>query len=108
MDVLSSPVDTASILDRAQAPRGFRPPAGGDASSVKKAADNFEAMFLSQMFSHMFDSIEVDPMFGGGHGEQMFRSLLVNEYGKSIVKAGGIGISEHLQRDMLRLQEVQA
>jgi hypothetical protein len=56
----------------------------------------------------MFDSVEVDPLFGGGHGEQMFRSMLVNEYGKGIVKAGGLGISEQLQRDMLRLQEVQA
>jgi Rod binding domain-containing protein len=108
MDALSSPVDTASVLDRANAPRGIRLPHGGDPASVRKAADDCEAMFLSQMFSHMFDSVEVDPLFGGGHGEQMFRSMLVNEYGKGIVKAGGLGISEQLQRDMLRLQEVQA
>ena len=108
MDALSAPVDAASLLDRANAPRTPRVPASGGQGAVKKAADDFESMFVSQMFSHMFDSVEVDPLFGGGHGEQMFRSLLVNEYGKSVVKAGGLGISAQLQRDMLRLQEVQA
>lgn len=108
MDGLSSPVDTGSLLDRANAPKPMRLPHGGDRASIKKAGDEFEAMFLSQMFSHMFDSVEVDPMFGGGHGEQMFRTMLVNEYGKNIVKAGGLGISAQLQNEMLRLQEAQA
>jgi peptidoglycan hydrolase FlgJ len=107
MDI-SAPMDTTAALARATAPTAPRLARGADMSAVKKAADEFEGMFLSQMLGHMFDSVEVDPLFGGGHGEEMFRSMLINEYGKSMVKAGGLGLSAQIQRDMLRLQEVQA
>jgi Rod binding domain-containing protein len=46
-------------------------------------------------------------MFGGGQGEKVFRSLLFQEYGKQTAKAGGIGIADMVQKEILRLQEVQ-
>lgn len=73
--------------------------------AVRKAADDFEAMFLSEMLGHMFSEIPVNEMFGGGAGEKIFRSLLVNEYSKNMVKAGGIGISAAVQQEILSLQE---
>lgn len=73
--------------------------------NIKDAAQQFEAVFLGEMFSHMFDSVKVDPMFGGGQGEKMFRSMLVQEYGKEMAKGQGIGISSQLQKMMLQMQE---
>jgi Rod binding domain-containing protein len=46
-------------------------------------------------------------MFGGGKGEEMYRSLLVEEYGKTIAKAGGVGIADQVKAEMLKLQEVK-
>lgn len=74
---------------------------------VKEAAQQFEAVFLGEMFSHMFEGTEVDPMFGGGQGEKMFRSMLIQEYGKEMAKGPGIGISTQLQQMMLKMQEAQ-
>lgn len=69
------------------------------------AAKDFEAVFLSEMFSHMFEGIEPNPMFGGGSGEKMFRSMMIQEYGKNMAKHGGIGISDQLQKMMIQMQE---
>ncbi len=72
---------------------------------MAQAAREFEAMFLSQMFSHMFSSIKTDPYFGGGTGEEMFKSLMVDEYGKMMSRNGGIGLSHAVQSAMIEAQQ---
>ena len=74
---------------------------------TKAAAQDFEAVFLSEIFSHMFEGLNVDPMFGGGSGEKMFRGMMVQEYGKMMAKGGGIGISDQLQKMMIQMQAKQ-
>jgi Rod binding domain-containing protein len=73
---------------------------------VRRAAEEFEAVFISQMLAPMFEGLESDQLFGGGPGEDIYRSILVEEYGKAIARSGGIGISDAVQREILRLQEV--
>ncbi len=72
-----------------------------------QASEEFEAIFLSQMLAPMFETVEEDPMFGGGPGESMYRSLLVEEYGKIVAQTGGIGLADHLQQELIRLQEIE-
>ena len=74
---------------------------------IDKAAQDFEAVFLSQMFSQMFNGIDVDPMFGGGKGEEMFRSMMVEEYGKKLADQGGIGIAESVKAKLIDMQAQQ-
>ena len=73
--------------------------------AIENAAKEFEGMFLAEMLSHMFSGIEVDPEFGGGHGEEMFRSLLVQEYGKKIAEGPGVGIAAKVKEVMIAAQE---
>ncbi len=72
---------------------------------VTKAAQDFEAMFLSQMLQCMFEGVDADPVFGGGNAENMYRSLMIDEYGKQVAKRGGIGIAEQVSRTLLAAQE---
>ncbi|MHA1158704.1 MAG: rod-binding protein [Alphaproteobacteria bacterium] len=74
--------------------------------AVRRAAEEFEAVFIAQMLAPMFEGLETDELFGGGAGEDVYRSILVEEYGKSIARAGGIGLSDVIQREILRLQEI--
>ena len=55
----------------------------------------------------MFDGIKTDGPFGGGQGERVFRSIMIQEYGKDAAKRGEFGIAEMVQTQLLRLQEVQ-
>ncbi len=77
---------------------------GADAAA-RKTANEFESMFLSQMLEHMSTGIKTDGPFGGGQGEEMFRSLLNQEYAGMLTKRGGIGIADHVYRQILALQE---
>jgi peptidoglycan hydrolase FlgJ len=75
--------------------------------AMEEAARDFEAVFISEMMAHMFSGIETDPVFGGGAGEDMFRSMLVHEYGKQMAKGAGIGLSSQLQKMMIEMQQQQ-
>ncbi len=75
-------------------------------SQAKATAEQFEAVFLSQMLTHMFSGIKVDKMFGGGQAEETYRTLMVQEYGKILAKAGGVGIADAVLKEILTLQEV--
>ncbi len=77
--------------------------AGADA---REAAESFEAFFISQMLAEMFAGVGTDPLFGGGPGESVFRSLMIDEYGKAVAKTGGIGITDNVMREIVRMQEL--
>ncbi|MFA7276532.1 MAG: rod-binding protein [Pseudobdellovibrionaceae bacterium] len=70
-----------------------------------QAAQDFEAVFIAEMLKPVFDSVEVDPLFGGGKGEEVFRGLLEQEYAKIIAKQGGIGLADDVMRDLIKAQE---
>jgi|GEM_PF-925397 len=73
--------------------------------NAKTAAESFESFFVGQMLEYMWEGVEVDPEFGGGHAEQMWRSMMNQEYGKHIVKAGGLGLANQVMASMLQAQE---
>jgi Rod binding domain-containing protein len=74
-------------------------------AKTKDAAQDFEAFFVTHAFEDMFAGISSDPLFGGGEAENMFQSFLLQEYGKTVAKAGGIGVADMVQRQLLQLQE---
>lgn len=72
---------------------------------IAEAAESFEAVFLGQMLQPLFQDLETDGLFGGGQAEGMYRSILVDEVGKSIAQSGGIGIAEMVAAELIKLQE---
>jgi peptidoglycan hydrolase FlgJ len=73
--------------------------------TVDKAAKDFEGMFMAQMLQPMFDTVGVDPLFGGGHGEEAMRGFLVQEYGKALAKSSHFGIADSVRAEMQRVQQ---
>jgi len=76
------------------------------AAKAKAAGEDFEAVFLNSMFQQMFSGVGEGP-FSGGHGANIWRSFLTDEYSKSFVKAGGVGIASEVTRALLAQQEVR-
>jgi Rod binding domain-containing protein len=101
---LSQLAQTTLGAAAARATTGLKP--GMSAAQARQAAEDFEAVFLSQMLAPMFEGLETDDVFGAGPGEDIYRSMLVEEYGKSLARAGGFGLADAVQREILRLQEV--
>jgi len=73
-------------------------------SDIKQAAQDFESSFLSVMMNQMMAGLPTDGPFDGGHGEEMFRSLLTDAMAKQVVKSGGIGVADSVAKEMLKLQ----
>ncbi|MCI5050030.1 MAG: rod-binding protein [Rickettsiales bacterium] len=78
-----------------------------DSAAIDEAAKEFESVFLAQMLQHMFQDVDFDPMSDGGTSEDIYKSMLIDEYGKILSRAGGIGVADHVKREMLKLQEVE-
>ncbi|MEK9723483.1 MAG: rod-binding protein [Rhodospirillaceae bacterium] len=74
---------------------------------ARETAEQFEAVFLAQMLQPMFADIKPEEPFGGGSSEAMWRSMQIEEYGKAIAKAGGIGIADAVYKEMIKLQELR-
>ena len=76
-------------------------------AEIGKVAEDFEAFFASAYFEQMFSGIQPDSVTGGGEGESMFRSLMIQEYGKAVAKQRVLGIADVVKRQLLQLQEQQ-
>lgn len=78
-----------------------------DLEQIDDVAHEFEAVFLSEMLKPMFQELKTDGMFGGGKGEEVFRSFLLKEYGDIMSQAGGIGLADHVKEQIIQMQEQQ-
>jgi Rod binding domain-containing protein len=97
-------------LAQYRAAQALNTPRGGmnlNEAGIDKVAEDFEAFFAGTYFEQMFSGIEPDPITGGGEGEQMFRSLMLQEYGKAVAKQHSLGIADIVKKQLLRLQEAQ-
>lgn len=78
-----------------------------NSEQIDKTAEDFEAVFISQMLEHMFADVKTDENFGGGQAEEVYRSMMIDQYGKLMARTGGIGVADHVKRELLKMQEVE-
>ncbi|MCK5375252.1 MAG: rod-binding protein [Alphaproteobacteria bacterium] len=74
---------------------------------IKAAAQDFEAVFIAQMIKPMFEGLETDTMFGGGKGEEVFRGLMIEEYGKAVAARDITGIQSQVMDKLIEIQAAQ-
>lgn len=94
-------------LRGAPLPLNARPTASPLASAsaeARRAAEEFEAIFIAEMLAPMFEGLETEGLGGGGLGEEIFRPMLVERYAEAIAQAGGAGIADSIVRELMRLQ----
>ncbi len=75
---------------------------------ASRAAQDFESMFVAQMLEPMFGDSVGEELFGDKDTQDVYKTLLMDEYGKLIARAGGIGIASTVKKELLSLQEVQS
>jgi Rod binding domain-containing protein len=102
--------DPTALLSSVAALQKSGAPAVGsnlDVNAAQKTGEDFEAFFLSQAFENMFSGVNADPMFGGGAGESIYRSMMIQEYSKVAAQTHSTGIGDQVTREILRMQEHQ-
>jgi Rod binding domain-containing protein len=74
-------------------------------AATARTAQDFEAFFITSIMENLFAGVGTDTLFGGGQSEGVYRSMLLQEYGKLTARSGGIGLAAAVQHEMLRAQE---
>lgn len=74
-------------------------------NDIEASAQDFEAVFITEMLKPMFEGLELDAPFNGGKGEEVFNGFLLQEYGKMAAKTGTFGIADHVRRELINIQE---
>ena len=73
---------------------------------ARKTAQEFETMFLEHTLDRMFQSEATEgPLGDNGMGGDVYRSMLAKDYAGSIARSGGVGIADHVYRELLKMQE---
>lgn len=102
---------TLSVLKPPASPAKTATPTADTAAArakIDKTAKDFEASFLSVMVGQMFSGLPTSAPFGGGQGEQMYKSFLTDSFSKSMAQHGGVGVSKAIGAELLKLQGLSA
>ncbi len=104
--MLNLNMDLANLQQSRQAEQNLL--AKNTDGSLTSTGKDFEAVFITQMLQPMFEGLESDGLFSGGQSEKIYRSMLLDQYGKMMAEHSRIGIADAVNKEMLRLQEVQS
>ena len=71
-----------------------------DEEKLRKACQEFEAIFMTKLMKTMRQSGPRSGLFEKGGQQEIYQSLFDEEIGKSLAKRGGIGLGQMLYRNM--------
>ncbi len=98
-------IDPKLLLNQATA-QGVKAPnkRGQDPEKLRGATQQFEAVFIQQIFKEMRNTIPNDGLLQRGNAEDVFNQLQDAEVAKVMSERGGIGLSELMLQELLKNQ----
>ena len=88
-------------------PAGSAPASDTAPPALRRAAEEFESVFLAQVLGQLSTGLGAPGISGGG-GDDPFASMLRDEYAKVVSRSGGVGVADAVLREMLKMQEFAA
>lgn len=87
---------------------GNRTTAGtAESGRLGEAAREFEGVFLGLLMKAMRGNSSGSGLFKEGSDTQMYREMFDQEIGRTLAKAGGIGLAQMVLRDQARRQAAE-
>lgn len=71
-----------------------------DDKQLLESCQDFEAMFIKQMFDSMKSTINKSGFIKENMGEEIFDDMLGDEYSKSMSKTSGFGIADMMYKQL--------
>ena len=69
---------------------------------LKKACEDFEAIFINEMFKEMRKGLSKEGLWEKSHEHKMWENMFYENISKEMAKAGGIGLSDVLYKQLER------
>lgn len=67
---------------------------------IKKEAVELESVLVSKMIEPMFPDGKESGLYGGGHGSDIFRQMMIDQYARTIAETNGLGLAEAIAKDL--------
>jgi len=74
-------------------------------NDLEKKAQELEGVFLNTLMSQMFSSLKTEGLFGGGYGEETWRSMQSEQYANLLSQNGGLGLADQIMSNLITIQE---
>jgi len=82
--------------------KGVKHPVGAARKAeIRKVAIEFQSLFVEMMLKSMRETAKQDKLTGGGHGEEVYGSLLDREYAQAISRRGNLGLAEMVEKQLM-------
>ncbi len=96
-------IDTAQLLSQvtSQTPKTGKAARGRDPEKVKEQAQEFEAIFIQQVYKEMRKTIPNDGLIERGNADDMYIQLQDLEAARVTAKQGGIGLADMMMKQLL-------
>jgi Rod binding domain-containing protein len=97
------------VLPQAQPlpPALSKPLPTANEAAARKAAQDFEAVFVNELLSHMDSGQSTQGTFDGGQAEGVYKSFFTDAVAKQISQRGGIGLADNIYHEILKMQEAK-
>ncbi len=71
---------------------------------IRKVANEFESLFLNLVLKSMRDTVPKNELMDGGNAEDIYKSMLDDEYSKMMAEQRSTGIADNIEEFLLRAQ----
>lgn len=97
---MDSKIDPSQLLSQAlaQTPKKV---AGRDPEKLKESAQQFEAIYIQQMFKEMRNTIPKGGLIERGNADDIYTQLQDAEAAKVMAEQGGIGLADLMLQQLL-------
>jgi Rod binding domain-containing protein len=103
MSDLSSSASARSYLDFQGLANLRSDAARNPDKAVRQTAEQFEAYFIQEMMKSMRQTVDKSDLVDGGNME-MYQDLMDKEVSLQMVRRGGVGLADMLEKQMLQQQ----
>lgn len=103
----AAPQSTTQAADRSVASADRQADIEARKQNARSKAEEFESVFLKTFVEQMFAGIKTDGPFTGGSAEGIYRSMMSDQYAKTLAKSGGIGLADHMYAEILKTQHIE-
>ncbi len=78
-----------------------------DKVAARKAAREFEGLFVGMMLKSMRETVGKDMLAGKGQSDEIYRSMLDQEYVKAVVERGGLGLAKMIEAQLIKQPDIK-
>lgn len=97
---MDSKIDPQQLLSQAMTQTSKKAP-GRDPEKLKKTAQQFEAVYIQQMFKEMRKTIPNNGLIERGNADDIYTQFQDAEAAKIMAEQGGIGLAELMVQQLI-------